>query len=209
MKKMPLWLLLTVLWLLPMSALAEEYVSEDGTRHVTYEQDGYKVSQRYAPDGALDHAWWYAPDGRLYHEIWYQGGVMHHHSYWIYGLDGVEQAYIAFNADGSMRQMALLCLDAQGMAVTAETPEQAGLTGEDLPFINWDSNEAAFFFDEAFQCYGYRVTTAHPTEAGCQLVTELLHDGAVRREIWVKDGQVIRRLLYEWDVLLEDSGAVR
>lgn len=60
--------------------------------YATPNAEGYEVSQRFLPDGTIDHEWWWGPDD-LYHEIWYEGGKVDSWTYWWYNVDGHDVRY--------------------------------------------------------------------------------------------------------------------
>lgn len=77
---------------------AAEVYDENGAvlyKDVIYAEpnaEGYEVSQRFLPDGTLDHEWWWGPDD-LYHEIWYVDGQVESYTYWWYNVDGHDVRY--------------------------------------------------------------------------------------------------------------------
>ncbi len=77
---------------------AAEVYDETGAvlyKDVTYAEpnaEGYEVTQRFLPDGTIDHEWWWG-EIDLYHEIWYVDGQVEFYTYWWYNIDGHDVKY--------------------------------------------------------------------------------------------------------------------
>lgn len=88
----------TVTYYLEDGSEEAEFYDEDGTvlyKEVAYAQpnaEGYEVTQRFLPDGTIDHEWWWG-EIDLYHEIWYVDGQVDSYTYWWYNVDGHDVKY--------------------------------------------------------------------------------------------------------------------
>ena len=85
--------------------------------YAQHNEEGYKVSKRFLPDGTIDHEWWWGPDD-LYHEIWYEGGEVDSYTYWWYNVDGHDVKYEEHCAEYSKYRY--YDYDANGEMVMAE-----------------------------------------------------------------------------------------
>ncbi len=199
-------ILLAALLLIFACALAEEYTDEEGNRFVTITVNGCQATQRFAPDGGLNHEWQYYPDGQLYHEIWYAGGGISHHSFWYYGAGGADALYIAFNGDGSLREFTVCAYDEDGILQTCDAPIVEGQPLEDV-FTAEDGTEVSYFYDEALNSFVCRYTRLHPEDPTITILCTAFDGGRLMTETWLQAEQAIRVRQYEESTLLSDTWA--
>ena len=197
-------LLLTALLLIFACAFAEEFIDEEGNRFVIGVVNGRQTTQRFSPEGDLNHEWQYYPDGQLYHEIWYQGGEIAHHSYWYYGAGGADALYIAFNGDGSLREFTVCAYDEDGILQTCDAPIMEGQPLEAV-FPGEDGTEVSYFFDEAANSFACRYTLPHPEDPAITLLCTASNGGAELTETWLRDGVSIRVRTFRNGDLLSDT----